>query len=146
MLQKLKEAEVVLDVIGAGLSEACGQELNAAMVLGRNVIVMSDPIFAPLLQPSFGSNLVGIDPANPDQAEGGIVQHLKALDAGQNAKKALLSLGRSRSVCLSSPLRIKADPDAEAPLYHPQAVREDLFKRRATKDRLQSLFDSCVLF
>jgi len=34
-----------------------------------------------------------IDPGNPDQAEIGIVQHLKAIDAGQNAKTVLLALG-----------------------------------------------------
>ena len=34
-----------------------------------------------------------IDPTNPAEAEIGIVQHLKAIDAGENAKKALLALG-----------------------------------------------------
>jgi hypothetical protein len=91
--QKLKDAEVVLGVIKVGLSEACCQELDGAMALRKNMIVMSDPIYAPLLQPAFESNLVAIHPANQDQAEGGIVQHLKALDAGQNANKALLALG-----------------------------------------------------
>ncbi len=91
--QKLNEAELVLGLVGAGLTEACRQELNTGMALRKNMIVMSDPVFAPQLQPSFGSNLVLIDPSNPDQAEIGIVRHLKAIDAGQNAKKALLALG-----------------------------------------------------
>ncbi len=91
--QKLDQAEVVLGVVGAGLTEACRQELNMGMALRKNMIVMSDPVFAPQLQPCFGSNLVVIDPTNPDRAEIGIVQHLKAIDAGQNAKKALLALG-----------------------------------------------------
>ena len=91
--QKLNEAEVVLGVVCAGLAEACRQELNTGMALRKNMIVMSYPAFAPQLQPYFGSNLVVIDPANPDRAEIGIVQHLKTIDAQQNAKKALLALG-----------------------------------------------------
>lgn len=54
---------------------------------------MSDPALAPLLQPHFGSNLVVIDPANPDHAEIDMVQYLKTVNAEQNAKKALLALG-----------------------------------------------------
>lgn len=91
--QKLHEAEVVLGVVGAGLSEACRQELNTDMVLRKNMIVMSYPASAPELQPYFGSNLVVIDPANPGGAEIGIVQYLKNIDAQQNAKNALLALG-----------------------------------------------------
>jgi hypothetical protein len=34
-----------------------------------------------------------IDPAHPDQAEVGIVQHLRAINAGHNATKAILGLG-----------------------------------------------------
>jgi len=91
--QKLNEAEVVLGVVGEGLTEACRQELNTGMKLSKNMIVMSYPMFAPQLQPYFGSNLVVIDPLNPGAAEIGIVQHLKTLDAQQSAKKALLALG-----------------------------------------------------
>jgi hypothetical protein len=92
-VQKLNEAEVVLGVIGAGLTEACRQELNSGMTLHKHMIVMSYPAFAPQLEPYFGSNLVVIDPANPGGAETGIVQHLKTIDAQQNAKTALLALG-----------------------------------------------------
>jgi hypothetical protein len=84
---KLKEAEVVLGVISAGLTDACRHELNTGMALHKDMIVMSHPHFAAQLQPYFGSNLVVIDPANPDAAEIGIVQHLKTLDARQSAKK-----------------------------------------------------------
>jgi hypothetical protein len=91
--QKLNEAEVVLGVVGAGLTEACRQELNTGMALHKNMIVMSYPAFAPQLQPYFAANLVVIDPANPDEAEIGIVRHLKTVNAKQNAKKALLALG-----------------------------------------------------
>ncbi len=82
-----------MGVVGAGLSEACRQELNTDMVLRKNMIVMSYPASAPELQPYFGSNLVVIDPANPGGAEIGIVQYLKNIDAQQNAKNALLALG-----------------------------------------------------
>jgi len=91
--QKLNDAEVVLGVVGEGLTEACRQELNTSMTLRKNMIVMSYPMFAPQLQPYFGSNLVVIDPQNPGAAEIGIVGHLKTLDAQQSTKKALLALG-----------------------------------------------------
>jgi hypothetical protein len=90
---KLNEAEVVLGVVGTGLTEACRQELNTGIALRKNMIVMSDPAFAHQLQPSFGSNVVVIDPYNPEMAEIGIVKHLKTLDAQQSAKTALLALG-----------------------------------------------------
>jgi hypothetical protein len=54
---------------------------------------MAHPIWATHLQPSLGRNLVVIDPAHPELAETGIVQHLTAMHAGQSAKKALLALG-----------------------------------------------------
>jgi len=91
--QKLHEAEVVLGVVGAGLTEACLQELNTDMNLRKHMIVMSYPAFAPQFQPYFGSNLVVIDPYDPGGAEKGIVQHLKSMNAQKNAKKALLALG-----------------------------------------------------
>src|SRR5260370_12960451 len=75
--QKLSDAEVVLGIIGAGLTEACRQELNKAMALHKSMIVMSYPAFAPQLQSFFGPNLVVIDPAHPDAPEMDIVQYLK---------------------------------------------------------------------
>jgi hypothetical protein len=89
---KLNQAEVVLGVVGSGLTEACRQELNAGLALRKNMIVMSYPEFAPQLQPYFG-HVVEVDPDSPDRAEFGIVQYLKALDAQQTAKTALLFLG-----------------------------------------------------
>jgi hypothetical protein len=91
-MQKLNEADVVFGVVGAGFTEACRLELNAALTLRKTAVVMSDPTFAPQLLPYFGSRLVVIDPASPDRAEFGIVQQLKAVDAEQNVKKALLAL------------------------------------------------------
>src|ERR1700722_15253483 len=67
--RKLSEAEVVLGVVGAGLTEACRQELNAGIALHKNMIVMTYPASAPELQPYFPSNVVVIDPANPGGAE-----------------------------------------------------------------------------
>ena len=91
--QRLKEAEVVLGLIGNGISEACRQELNTSRTLGKNMIIMSHPHLAAQLRPYFGPNLVVIDPVNPAESESGIVQHLKQIDAQQNAKNALLALG-----------------------------------------------------
>jgi hypothetical protein len=91
--QKLNRAEVVLGVVGTGLTDACLQELNTGLALRKNMVVMVYPEFAPQLQPYLGANVVVVDPANPDQAEHGMVQYLKALDAQQTAKTALLALG-----------------------------------------------------
>ena len=91
--QKLREADVILGVVGAGLSEACRQELNTGLTVAKPTLVMADPLPAQQLQPYFGSNLIVIDPANPDRAELGIVQHLKSIDAGHQAKNALIALG-----------------------------------------------------
>lgn len=91
--RKLNEAEVVLGVVGVGLTEACRLELNAGLALRKHMIVMSYPTFSPQLQQHFGSNLVVIDPDNPGGAEIGIVAHLKTIHGQQNAKTALLALG-----------------------------------------------------
>jgi hypothetical protein len=91
--QKLTEAEVVLGIVGTGLTEACRQELNAAITLSKNRIVMAYPEPAAQLRQFFGSNLVVIDPASPGDAEISIVQYLKTIDAQKTAKNALLALG-----------------------------------------------------
>jgi len=91
--QKLREADVVLGVVGAaGVSEACRQELNAGGTV-KPVIAMVEPPVPPMLQANLGPNLIVIDPANPDQTELRIVQRLKAMDTGQQAMKALIFLG-----------------------------------------------------
>jgi hypothetical protein len=91
--QKLNEAEVVLGVVGTGLTEACRQELNASIALNKNMIVMSYAALAFELLPYFASNLVVIDPANPGATEIGIVEYLKTINAQKSAKNALLALG-----------------------------------------------------
>jgi hypothetical protein len=91
--RKLHEAEVVLGVVGAGLTEACRQELNAGIALKKNMLVMTYPTSAPELQRFFGPNLFVIDPANPGAAEVGIVEYLKTMDAQQSAKTTLVGLG-----------------------------------------------------
>ena len=89
----MREADVVLGVAGTGLSEACRQELNTGLALPKPTVVIADPLIAPELRPYFGSNLVVVDPEDPDQTELGIVQHLRAVDAQQKARKALIALG-----------------------------------------------------
>jgi hypothetical protein len=91
--QKLGDAQVVLGVIGAGLSESCRHELNMGLALKKTMIVMTNPSFASDLQPTFGANLVVIDPFNPQASETAIVDRLKSMNAQQNATKALLALG-----------------------------------------------------
>jgi hypothetical protein len=56
------------------------------------MIVMADPDVARRLG-SFVPNLVVIDPLSPDQAERRIVEQLKEMNTGLEARKALLALG-----------------------------------------------------
>ena len=44
--QKLRDAEVVLGIVGSGLTEACRQELNTGFSLKKNMIVMANPVLA----------------------------------------------------------------------------------------------------
>jgi hypothetical protein len=91
---KLVESEVVLGVLGAGLSEMCRQELNVALQMRKNVMVMASAGLATGLAGTFSSNLVIIDPANPGAAEQRIVQWLAGLHGQQQgAKNAFLALG-----------------------------------------------------
>ena len=92
-VQKLSEADVVLGVVGAGLSDACRQELSASRSMPKPAIVMADSHVAAQLRPYFGANLIVIDPANPDQTELAIVAHLKAVAGEKQAKNALIALG-----------------------------------------------------
>jgi hypothetical protein len=90
---KLAESDVVLGVLGTGLTETCRQELNTGLTLKKNMIVMASPHLAPGLGATFGSNLVLIDPQDPGAAERAIVEHLKGMHAQQSSKNALLALG-----------------------------------------------------
>src|SRR5260370_19850869 len=63
--QKMKEADVVLGIVGIVLSEACRQELNTSRAIYKPTIVMADPLVAGQLKPYFGPNLIIVDPANP---------------------------------------------------------------------------------
>jgi hypothetical protein len=90
---KLVETDVVLGVLGTGLTETCRQELNMGLTLKKNMIVMASPHLAPGLGSTFGSNLVLIDPQDPGAAERAIVEHLKGMHTQQSAKNALLALG-----------------------------------------------------
>jgi len=89
----LRAADVVLGVITSAISEACWQELNSAKRMGRNTIVMAEPVAASRLEPHFPGNVLMIDPADPAQAESGIVQFLKKTELEQDAKTALIALG-----------------------------------------------------
>ncbi len=65
---KPADADVVLGVVGTGLTETCRQELNAGLTLKKNMIVMASPHLAPGLGPTFGANLVPIDPLDTGAA------------------------------------------------------------------------------
>jgi hypothetical protein len=90
---KLADADVVLGVLGTGLTETCRQELNLGLTLKKNMIVMASPHLAPGLGSTFGSNLVLINSLDPGASERAIVEHLKGMYTQQNARNALLALG-----------------------------------------------------
>jgi hypothetical protein len=93
VLEKLKQADVVLGLIETGLAESCHHELNAALEVGKKTMIMCSPAFAPSFESYFKSSLVIIDPANPTQASTDIVQHLKAMESERSAQKALVGIG-----------------------------------------------------
>jgi hypothetical protein len=142
--QKPNEADVILGVVGgAGWTEACTQELNAGIELRKNIIVMSDPVLAPRLQPHFGSNLVVINPADPDQAEIHMVRYLKSVNAEQNVKTALLALGTRFGLAHFRPCRSNVVPNAGAPLHHRQFLRHCLRSSRSSATAQPPIF-SCA--
>ena len=55
--QKLSEADVVLGVVGAGISEVCRQELNTSRTIAKPTIVMADSLFAQQLQREFPARM-----------------------------------------------------------------------------------------
>jgi hypothetical protein len=91
--QKLTEADVVLGVVGAPLTDACRDEFNLALTLGKKMIVMAYPQFAVELQPYLGPRVVVVDPMRPGETEVNIVQHLKSLDNQEPSNAALVALG-----------------------------------------------------
>jgi hypothetical protein len=91
--QKLREADVVLGVVGAPLADACRNEFNLALSLSKQMIVMAYPWFAEELQSYLGTRVVVVDPMQPGDAEVRIVQHLKSLNNQKNSNAALVALG-----------------------------------------------------
>ncbi len=89
----LRAADVVLGIVTSAMSESCRQELNTAKTLGRKTIVMAEPSIASQLEPFFPGSILMINPAEPAQAELGIVQFLKKTELEQGAKTAILALG-----------------------------------------------------
>lgn len=54
MAPRLNEADVVLAVVGAGLTEACRQEINTGLALSKPTIVMAERAYASQLAPYVG--------------------------------------------------------------------------------------------
>ena len=57
--QKLKEADVLLGVVGAPLTDACRGEFNLALSLSKQMIVMTYPWFAQELESYLGATGCG---------------------------------------------------------------------------------------
>lgn len=92
MVSELRDSDVVLGVVGTGLSEACRLELQVALGLEKTTIIIAEPPFEPSLEPQFLRNLVLIDPADPAQAENGIVQQLRQTNLEQDMRQPILAL------------------------------------------------------
>ena len=91
-----------------------------------------------------GSVIVVIDPANPGEAEIGIVGHLKTLHAQQSAKTALLALGTLALGLLWRRL-IEANTNEGAPLYDRQLLHHCSRSPRTCAEVEPSLFGgSCT--
>jgi hypothetical protein len=91
--EHLREADVVLGVVGFALTEACRHELNLGITLGKQMIVMAYPSFASQLQNYLGANVVLIDPSQPGETELRIVSHLKSMHVQKTTNTALVALG-----------------------------------------------------
>jgi len=91
--QALRDTDFVLGIVGFADSTACREELNLARVLTKKIIVMTEEAAAPYFRSYFDENLVIINSMNPHKTELDIVEHLKRLDANQQANKALVALG-----------------------------------------------------
>jgi hypothetical protein len=87
--QKLNQADVVLGVVGAGLSDACRQELQACRATQKPTTVIAAPHLAKELEPYFGTDITVVDAANPHA----VVQHLQDIRAEKESKDALVALG-----------------------------------------------------
>ena len=93
VFERLRDAEVVLGLVGRAFSPTCRLELGEASRLRKHMIVMTDPAATAEIGTLAGPNVITIDPTNPGASEVRIVEHLKQIDAQQNAKTALLALG-----------------------------------------------------
>lgn len=91
--RKLRESDVVLGVVEAGLSEACHQELHMGVGLNKPTIIMAEPLSAGQLEGLFPGRVVVMDPNNPTQAATEIVSHLKKAHMQQGTEKTFLALG-----------------------------------------------------
>jgi hypothetical protein len=91
--RKITDSDIVLCVVGAGLTESCRLEINAAILQNKKILPMCYPQFAQQLEPYFGPNIVVIDQTKPDLAERQIVLYLNALNAEKKQTVALLALG-----------------------------------------------------
>lgn len=65
-VQELNQAGVILAVVGAGLTDACRQELEMGIALRKHMIVMSYPQWEALLRPCscqrlFETNSTGVE-------------------------------------------------------------------------------------
>jgi hypothetical protein len=92
-LLQLREADVVLAVVRFGISDTCVFELNTGLQRGVPTIAMAEQPEAGRLSQTPGLKVVVIDPTSPSEAEVQIVNYLRAVNAEQNTKTALVALG-----------------------------------------------------
>jgi hypothetical protein len=90
---RLQEADVVLGVVAAGLTESCRLELNGGMARGKHTVVMAGGEWAPRLSSIAGLTVVTVDPFYPDVAERQVMSYLKGIEVEESNKRNLLAMG-----------------------------------------------------
>jgi hypothetical protein len=133
-----------LGVVGAGLTEACRKELDAGMALRNSMIVRSRP----------ASTVLWVEPCcdRPCQGHGGF-WYACAWPANPGARRQELIRMSARRCMIDSSCVIVLDLSISCPnsVFSFRSCwcrkrREDLFKRRATRDSLQFFFEAYGFF
>jgi len=113
----LSESDLVIGLIGTGVSNACRQEISLGNELGKLTVVIAEPALAAQLKHHYAGNVVIVNPADPARAELGIVNFLKKVDISPERKKTVVALG---TVALGLVLLTREPQSAEGEAISPE--------------------------
>lgn len=91
-LSELNGSDIVLGLIGRGWSDACRNELEIGLKLGKRLVILCDRAVLHGIPPSLSSHAVPIDLANPEETLTRVIRDLKQIGSSQVAPSALLAL------------------------------------------------------